>query len=525
LLQKTKLDGGMKKSSDYKKLLAHYRDLAATLDPAKSMSTLVKHEMDGFEITQIEISHPITEKTPEQITQLDVMQKITLKQPEQYNDFHSAKKLAFQQANQAFCDLIKKSNRRLPAQARKTIGPTLKNGYIVHNILEFKNGDVISTSKTMYLRCGSLAYIGADDNEKKLERYAHENVLQLQKAAGNKSLHVTMLLTDSAINQQDIMISISKTALNNLKMYFSNIPTNIHGTLLKAELSPLVKDHISASAKSFDFLNRVARINLAAMVINSANKAANIVSVVTCASGQDRTGTALEAATLLWVQEEYAANKLLGVTKTEIELLRASGCHNAILASLATPGSTGMKDDSKVLNYFTDLTNKYYYRKEANTNKYPPVDSSAIESFIKTWQEDIVKVYEKSLAKVDGATSASELNEPLLEWVKIAISYTEENNFADAVAHKFRHFSNKSPSDEQRITTILINLHDNLEANKPGNKVLGDANKQVLSLQTFPENLPEKFSLVLTQLKQILTTATLHSNSFSPSANSPIRRH
>jgi hypothetical protein len=51
-----KLDIGIDNSNDFKKLLRHYRDLAALLEPAKTIKTITTHRLDDFEITQTEIS-------------------------------------------------------------------------------------------------------------------------------------------------------------------------------------------------------------------------------------------------------------------------------------------------------------------------------------------------------------------------------------------------------------------------------------------------------------------------------------
>jgi hypothetical protein len=493
VLHETGLDAGIKKSKSFAKLLGHYRDLAALIDPAKSMVTILSHQIGDTVIIIREIAHPITKKTTGQRMQLGVLQEIHEKLPDRYRDFHSAKKLAFQQANQAFHDLLIQDDRRLPAQSRKTIGPTIKNGYLAVTELEFIRPEGTEIARTVSLRCGSIAYIGDDDHEHRLDSYAQENFEQLKKTANTQLLHLTLLLTDTVINDQDVMIKITKDAADKLHgVHYSNVPTNLHGTLLGATFSNInVADIVHERAavmpthKKFtttvERLSRAARVVKAAEVINIASSKEDMMNVTICASGQDRTGTAVEVATILWMVRQYEIHRVL-VTRETIEIVRATGCHNAFLACLATPGSQGMKEDS-ASDFFMPATRKYYYRKTAGTNKIPPIDTTAVDMLISSWSQSPSKqklvqleaVYEKAHATIMQAETSENIEKILLAWSRQAAD-SLKNMPGGLFGDTLRFLKNSDPVvtsfHESKTLKQLEQLNEMIVAKKPLDEIL-----------------------------------------------------
>jgi hypothetical protein len=517
LLHEMKLDAGIDSVNDYKKLLAHYRNLAALIDPAKAMKTIIKHTVQDTEVIQTEIAIPITKKTPVQKQQIDVMKKIILRQPAIYNDFHSSKKEAFQLVNQAFCVLLKMDDRRLPAQARLSIGPTIKNGYIVINKCDFtpRGGATTSTHFTT-LRCASLVYVGEDDNKVKMDRYASENLLQLLAAGGNKNLHMTMLLTNTVLNHQDIMIKTTKSAIeinnkvqSDIQTYFSYIPLNFQGSTEKAVISSVIAEHnlrLPTHFKAFDFMNREARLEYAAHVIYLFFNVVNFINVTTCASGIDRTGTALEAATQLWLLNQCLEHNI-NVTKADIENQRALGCHNALLASFSAPGSPGMKHESMIAGYFSSLTEQFFYRHTSQTNKLPLLDEISVQALLNIWQDKKNIVYEKVLLQIQNARSEAAISLGVNEWLEMAIPTVKEKKILEVlVTQSFFFAANTTTIDiRTQVTAILLELENGIEEDNINSELLSKISKQTLELlaNAHHTSMPENVNIILIQLNNI----------------------
>ena len=111
------LDEGISREDEFQELLLYYQYLASTLDPARSVITKQKYNY----IIHVEEAHPITEKTLVQLEQLHA--KL----------LSSTQKAAFRIANAYFHELMIRKDRRLPAQAEKTMGVALTEAYRVRN--------------------------------------------------------------------------------------------------------------------------------------------------------------------------------------------------------------------------------------------------------------------------------------------------------------------------------------------------------------------------------------------------------
>src|SRR3990167_8459467 len=119
------LADGLNTHKDFEAILTHYRNLASTLDSAKTLVTIQQYGS----FTHTETAYPITKKTAEQQAQLSTL----ISPPRDRPDFNHSQTLAMQVANYWFYELIANDNRRLPAGTRSTIAPTAKNSYAVYN--------------------------------------------------------------------------------------------------------------------------------------------------------------------------------------------------------------------------------------------------------------------------------------------------------------------------------------------------------------------------------------------------------
>lgn len=402
VLNDHKLNKGIKSVKKYSDLLVHYRDLANTIEPAKSVVTVTREERANAEgraqdIIHTEQSDPITVKTEKQRQQIAAMK--TVGESKDVN-FHSAKKEAFQIADAAFADLIALDDRRLPAQSRKTIGPTAKNAYQNKYSIAVKRkkikGDHEEEAKTrthenLSLRSGSLVYVGDGATEAQLHEYTAEILKQLQAAAvkaGKPVLHLDLLVSDQSSEHQDLMLKITKAEAAEAKALLSHAPTNAVGLTQSITVAPELKQRADQARVVFDTsrmgpVHKNKRILNAAGIYVFASEIPNCMNVVICASGQDRTGTLLETAEQLWAVKVYAAEKIT-VTRLDIELIRSLGGHTAFMGSFSSPGSPGLKKDSHAWFLFSDLVNTFQYRKSANTNKHTPINVKAVEAVLQT---------------------------------------------------------------------------------------------------------------------------------------------
>lgn len=421
VLHKNKLDAGLESAKDYQTLLLHYRDLASTIDVARSFVTVTKFGKqadqetkatefgmeeypDGtkfYDVTETDIAHPITVKTETQLKQLAVMKQSSEEKEESKEkksvekNFHNTKKEAFKIANQAFADLIADPDRRLPPQSRKMIGPTAKNAYLTNTKLTFKltgeqgkkrpKEEKTTEEQFHSLRSGSMVYVGSGATEQQLEEYTEEIMLQIKLAAekvGKSKINFTMLVTDISHNDQDLMLRVTKNVASKLGCTWVHAPTNFLGKMHDISMHPDIQQRANKSGTPLptgrDIGNKANRINKASEIVVLVNLLPDgTINLTACASGKDRTGTIQERATELWEQKAFAS-KGIKLSLRQIEDMRAPACHQALLATFSSPGSPGMNKDSHAKGLFASDTDAYFYRKSAKTNKSTPIDAAAV---------------------------------------------------------------------------------------------------------------------------------------------------
>ena len=430
---------------DFEIILTHYRNLASTLEPAKSIVTIQQYGA----ITHQEIAHPITRKTAVQKKQLSLISSANT----DFSHFHNTQLKAIQVANFYFHDLIKQDDRFLPSGSRFTIAPTVKNGYVVHNQL-IKNNSVLH--ELWFTRGGSLVYVGTGESPERQKYYAMANLEQVQEhiarlryqqsVSKTVRIHLANLLTNSTLDSQSTIITSTKAAKEQLDpsgtiFNWSNIPLNAEGfTTRGLEISRLIREiarendvtlpsqlpevvsptnflslwgKSSISPVKFYYLCQAERLKKALQIIELATKRSIVTNYISCVSGQDRTGTACEAMVQKWLETNLSPFR---TTLEEIQLTRSLACHNAILSGLAAPGSTGMKPISQPEEYFPKYMVSRLYRSSANTgadtkNSNPITDETTA---LKIALEEVIASTKGTLEDVNSA---------LIAWADAALLY------------------------------------------------------------------------------------------------------
>jgi hypothetical protein len=424
----------LKTPYDYADLLEHYRNLASLLAPAASYITTQKYGSDKDAVFFKDIAHPVTRKTDLQKTQISVMRKVG----DGTANFHSSQPRAFQEASAAFVDLLLRDDTALGAQTRGTNAATAKNAFTVTNELVFASG----TSQWHALRTASLGYIGKGETPESCAAYAVENIKQLQQANdktnGKQHLFITLLVTNHFFNKQSTIVAISRDAAAQTGANVSVMPINLIGASYPLELSPELQTLATQLNKPLpvdkggytNMLYRKLRTENAVAIINTIAGDQNSVPVVGCASGQDRTGTALEIATIKWTVAEFAKHNIV-VSEKQVAEFRATGGHNAMMATLTVPGAPGMKTDSDP-GYFSALVARFLYRESSNYNKSPSIDYASTAKIIGTMQpfskEDLRKNYEENTSKIYNADNADDVINALINYAEAALYYQINKN-------------------------------------------------------------------------------------------------
>ncbi|MGQ3890375.1 hypothetical protein [Legionella sp. CNM-4043-24] len=411
-LHQANLTEGCETKKDVEKLLFHYRNLSSLMVPARPMITLTYDS--ETRVLQRETQYPVTLKTKKQVETARALREVVRPYEHADKNSHTVRSVAEQQADSFFAHLIAAEDRALPAQARKTHLVGIKNAFIVKNELYFDRDDASGLNgpadRTLWLaRTGSPAYVGPGESMETIRDQALENLEQIRMTAtrlmpmpetarhaipddsdedsilpacssidymqpSRLKLHITCLNTNTSLQHQSTIVkSIEHAVSSVVGDEMSNLPTNAHGLTKPVEISDaLYLDHDRKKPKGRAPLLKAERLDDVAQVILAAAKRPNTLSVVNCASGQDRTGTAIEKATQLWMSACYEEQEL---NTDKIDAMRAMGGNAAEITTHHVHGSPGMKNDSKANNTlgdrrtFSDVADSQYYLPSAGTNK------------------------------------------------------------------------------------------------------------------------------------------------------------
>jgi hypothetical protein len=387
-LHEAGLTNGCKTAADAEKLLTYYRDLSSLVSPARTLVTLTYDE--DAQMLHRETQFPVTEKTTEQKEALATARIATGSE---------ATKTARQEADSLFADLAARDDRLLPAQTRNTHLIGVKNAFIVKNELMAVSPDELETAgtrtadleDTLWLaRSAVPVYVGKGVDDEHVQEHTRLNLDQMRLAAkkhigqDGMTLHVTTLNTLSPLQNQAPMIRHLYSATRRRKNGddISYMPVNIDGTHRFLDIAPALQTEAVSSGRVLPRgsapLQKAWRLNSAATVILAA-ATEHRLSMVQCASGQDRTGTAIEKATQRWMEGRYAARKY-NKSPAGIPASRARGGNAAEIASHLTPGSPGMKrqsiadDTLGTRKTFEAEETREFYRHSSESNKDNPVE-------------------------------------------------------------------------------------------------------------------------------------------------------
>ena len=385
---------------DAQELLFHYRNLSSVLEPARTMVTLTYDSV--AHVLNRETQYPVTKKTDEQKKELEKLKLIDAYPTSTDKNAHTKQRLAMQEADALFAELMMADDTALPAQARKSHSATAKNAFIVKSEMiqiegALPESDALEvwpvTDKDADVkwlaRMGSPVFVGEGESADSLLLQTKENFDQVREKAQELmgkyalKLHVTTLNTYFAHEQQlTIIDNVYAATRHQLRPDdVSYIPVNTYGTLPIFSLD--VAAGISTPAQEGAFLQKATRVQAAVDVTLQASDKNDTLSIVHCASGQDRTGTAVELTLEEWTKQWYGS-KDPKLDTDNIQEARIRGGNAAEIASHLVPGSTGLKTVSLANNKFGDEKKSFtpdaereIYRKSAKTNKDPnvgPVD-------------------------------------------------------------------------------------------------------------------------------------------------------
>jgi hypothetical protein len=399
VLHEAGLAKGCKTAADAEKLLAHYRNLSSLLVPARTLVTLTYDEK--AKVFHRETQYPVTKKSNAQKLAIEELRGIgsTAKKTA-----HTVRNAAMQEADSLFVDLMLMDDRALPAQTRKTHLAGAKNAFIVKNeLIRVPEGadpeafllfnDEASAEDTLWLaRSATPVYTGPGETEKRIQQHTRENLEQIRRAAGERmglgiyhypSIHVITLNTVSPTEDQSVMVRHIYEATRGKKPVpgseglrddVSYMPTNLDGTFRFLDIAPALQREMHTSTKkaprgSAPF-QKATRLDSVTRVMLAAARPDRL-SMVQCASGQDRTGTAVEKTVQKWLKGRYDS-----LPKDHIVEARAMGGNAAEIASHHIPGSPGMKSLSIANNQlgqrrptFSEPAMREFYRKSADMNK------------------------------------------------------------------------------------------------------------------------------------------------------------
>lgn len=416
-LHKAGLTRECESKQDAERLLAHYRTLSSVLSPARTMVTLTYDPIG--KVVQRETQYPVTKKTPRQKEELAKLNVVTPSHERVEKSAHSTHSLAQQEADSLFVDLLVSDETTLSAQARKTHLVGVKNAFIVKNelmpivdeavldnptLLDAMTAEPINT--LWLARMGSPVFIGRGEKYDTIVEHTKENLEQVRHAAKEHMkleslhLHVITLNTDSFLQQQERIVRAMYQVLRtpDTNDHLSYMPTNVDGTFRLLDIAPEFSRR-SILSKGTPPLQKATRLESVSRVLLDSAVTEDTLSVVHCASGQDRTGTAVEKVIQDWMKKRYGERD-----STNIETMRAEGGNVAEITSHYVHGSPGMKAESIADNFwneqrtFNARVTEELYLASASTNKKNKVGTV---DFLKEVGSEAVIHYEQALKAFD----------------------------------------------------------------------------------------------------------------------------
>jgi hypothetical protein len=451
VLHDAHLDQGCVTPKDYESLLFHYRNLAALIDPAKSLVTVSLDKTNGVlhRITQ----DPITEKSEKQKHAIIAdMSKTKLFPSGEEKTFQTKQLMGMQLANHYFTDLAAQDNRMLGAQTRKSHLHGLKNAFFVTNELIFNVTEesldqykllteaANPDDKQYFARSATPVYIGGGETDERLQEATRANIDQARQFVINRfqlepepaaatRIHFTALVTDSPMEHQNLMIRHTYDATRrnpDSQNDVSYAPCNWDGTHRRIDLSSLITDNAPSIHPTPS--NQAERYRRAAQISVEVRNQHHVLELVACASGQDRTETESERASQEWARQRYldhhiqiaVTDEVRAQTGDAIEQTRATSRNSAEINAHTVGGSRGCKNDSRGKtagfdydNLYSRETDQAMYLESARTNKSNKIDKKRLQLLIEKPSAVAEQSYTDALASLKAACERRHVNPDL----------------------------------------------------------------------------------------------------------------
>ena len=374
------LTRGCYTSKDAMKLLAYYRDLSSVLVSTPAIITLTYDEQ--AQLLQRETAIPVTKKTERQKKDIAILKKRCPFPDKSEKNAHTIRNIAEQEADALFEPRIKSDDTMLPAQRRGTHLVGTKNTFLVKveliaqpPLTPINAGQTAHSDDILWLvRSGSPVFTGKGETPETVQRHTQENLNQItakMKSMGvTPPLHIVTLNTNTPLKQQSTIIHHVTLAAKERQIPLSYAPCNAEGTCRSLHVAHGIFADKKAPQGIAPGHKATRMTSITSIVLTAAKRFTNVIQ---CASGQDRTGTAVEKTIQEWTKQRYQTKGIKNTTT--IEVARAKGGHAADIATHLVPGSPGMKADSCATDWlryktlFSKETTKEWYRDSAETNK------------------------------------------------------------------------------------------------------------------------------------------------------------
>ena len=378
IIKSVGLDHGLDPNNPkgYAQLLEYYRIMATLLEPATVLDSYYTEGQGQDKTTHQEVSVPVTAKTEQQKAALKELGQLALNPAKNNTNAHSGLPAAFQEVNVVFNHFMQLNNRMLGAQARQYVAVGAKNAYVVRYAVQKDN----ETHVLINGRAGSPAYVGPDKekiykftkekfvSEEEVQAHTHENLRQMQATVksltGSDEMGIVHLVSNVSNNHEKHMVAHTQSAASACNhIYYNNIPVNGYGVVLFNTIAPEYNTGSLTLGRVGTVFTQHARYALA---VQLGGQKPEVVCFYICASGQDRTGTALKERQLEFLQN------VTGLSREDCEMIHARMANGAHITELRNPGSPGIKTESDGGLYGEVLTDTLY-RDSANSNKTPPI--------------------------------------------------------------------------------------------------------------------------------------------------------
>jgi hypothetical protein len=349
-------------NKEYQEILKDQRFHAGLLDPIPSSVTVSYMTLpvtEGGTTEQVQCpiytaAHPVTRKTEAQKRALDdYRDRLTAKVARDPQNIRAITKLAY--SEQMLDD-----TRGLPAQARKTDPYGVKNGYVRHVKVMLPDG---KHRDFYFMRSAAVTYVGKEKLPEGLEEQTKHN---LEQAGANAAFVLgieeplqalpVILTTDYGAmdtNGESTMYNNTTAAAKALGTGHVYAPQNEGGALQAYELPEgMTKEQLLATVPFLGDTSQMGHRSEASVVAGAMvrhlclmSKDGQVIAIVMCASGQDRTGNADELACDAAIYDAFFAAGI-ELTREQIQMVRAATFEEAYLATAYALGSVGQKTDS-----------------------------------------------------------------------------------------------------------------------------------------------------------------------------------